>query len=181
MPPGAIRLVSMCAGQGRDVIGVLAHHQRSCDVSARLVEIDPQLAQDARNMAERAGLANLEINVADASTTSAYVDAVPADIVLVCGVFGNIGDADIHGTVSYLPHLLAPGGTVIWTRHRLDPDLTPAIRVWFEESGFEEVAFDMEGGATFGVGTHRFVGDPQLLESNRRLFTFTGNGAAAHL
>jgi hypothetical protein len=35
-----------------------------------------------------------------------------------------------------------PGGTVIWTRHRRPPDLTPQIRAWFAASGFDELAFD---------------------------------------
>lgn len=40
-PPGPIRALSMCAGQGRDLIEVLATHPRRTDVMARLVELDP--------------------------------------------------------------------------------------------------------------------------------------------
>ena len=36
-PPGALHAVSLCAGQGRDLIGVLAGHPRRDDVTARLV------------------------------------------------------------------------------------------------------------------------------------------------
>ena len=43
-PPGPLRAVSMCAGQGRDLIPVLASHPRGRDVTARLVELDPGLA-----------------------------------------------------------------------------------------------------------------------------------------
>ena len=32
----------------------------------------------------------------DASTTSAYRGAVPADLVLACGIFGNVSDEDIQ-------------------------------------------------------------------------------------
>jgi hypothetical protein len=39
-PVGPIRLISMCAGQGRDVIGVLTGHRRRADVRATLVELD---------------------------------------------------------------------------------------------------------------------------------------------
>jgi hypothetical protein len=38
-PPGPIRLVSMCAGDGRDILGVLPGHPRQADVHARLVEL----------------------------------------------------------------------------------------------------------------------------------------------
>jgi hypothetical protein len=180
-PEGRIRLVSMCAGQGRDVIGVLARHRRRDDVEALLVELDVQLTDDARTMAGRAGLANVEIKVGDASTTSAHGDGVPAHIFLACGVFGNISDADIRATVAHLPHLVTSGATVIWTRHRRDPDLTPAVCDWFADAGFRPVAFDTEKGTAFGVGTHRFEGDPQPFEPDRSLFTFVGDGSAAHL
>jgi hypothetical protein len=33
-PAGGVRLISLCAGQGRDVIGVLAGHPRRDDVCA---------------------------------------------------------------------------------------------------------------------------------------------------
>ena len=35
-PPGPIRLISMCAGQGHDVLGALPDHPRRGDVTARL-------------------------------------------------------------------------------------------------------------------------------------------------
>jgi hypothetical protein len=114
----------MCAGDGRDLLGVLPGHSRRRDVHARLVELDPELA--ARGAARAASLSpHIDVVNADASVTSAYTGAVPADIVLVCGVFGNISDDDIAGTVAALPSLCAPGATVIWTRGTFAPDLTP--------------------------------------------------------
>src|SRR5580658_4743238 len=55
--PGPIRIVSMCAGQGRDVIDVVAAHRRRADVRARLVELDPALVAFARARATAAGVA----------------------------------------------------------------------------------------------------------------------------
>ena len=34
-PPGPLHAISLCAGQGRDLIGVLARHPRRDDVTAR--------------------------------------------------------------------------------------------------------------------------------------------------
>lgn len=96
-PPGPIRLISMCAGQGRDVVAALIGHPRCGDVTARLVELDPGLVKQARTRAADAALLNVEVVEGDASLTAAYDGAVPAHVVLVCGVFGNISDADIHG------------------------------------------------------------------------------------
>ncbi len=54
--PGSARAISVCAGQGHDLIGVLAAHPRRADVSARLVELDEHNALLARRAAERQGL-----------------------------------------------------------------------------------------------------------------------------
>jgi hypothetical protein len=96
---------------------------------------------------------------------------VPANIALFCGVFGNITNEDIARTVRALPTLLAPGGEVLWTRHRNEPDLTPAIRDWFVEAGFEEMAFFPD---TFAVGTHRLTTTPASFEAGVTLFEFVG-------
>ena len=55
-PPGRIRMISVCAGQGRDVLGVLEGHDRAADVRALLVELDPHNAEVARTRAAAAGL-----------------------------------------------------------------------------------------------------------------------------
>jgi hypothetical protein len=102
---------------------------------------------------------------------------VPAHVVMVCGVFGNVSDDDVRATVEELPRLCAPGATVIWTRHRRRPDLTPTIRDWFTQARFEEIAFDSEAGTAFGVGRHRLVGTPLPFRPDRRMFTFVGDGA----
>ena len=179
-PSGRIQVISLCAGQGRDVLGVVAAHRRRGDVHGLLVEFDPGLADQARSAAGGAGLTQIDILQGDASQTSAFRGAVPADIVMACGVFGNISILDIQTTVRTFPSLMAAGGAVIWTRHRLEPDMTPSIRTWFGEVGFEEVAFDTEEGAFFSVGTHRLVGSPRPFDPNKTMFTFVGDGSGAH-
>jgi hypothetical protein len=170
-PPGPIRVISMCAGDGRDLLGVLPGHPRQRDVLARLVELDRQLA--ARGGARAAGVSpSIEVVNADASTTSAYAGAVPAHIVLVCGIFGNITDDDIRRTVEQLPSLCAPDATVIWTRGTFAPDLTPAIRTWFEASGFSELTFVAIPDTTVGVGANLLTSPPRAFDPNVRLFTF---------
>lgn len=173
-PPGPVRIVSACAGQGRDVLGVLPEHPRRPDVErAVLIEYDPTNVEAAAGRAASLGLADrVEVRRADAGHAKSYVDAVPAGIVLLCGVFGNVSDEDIHGTVHALPQLCAPGATVIWTRHREPPDLTPTVRSWFASAGFEELAFDAPEGTHAGIGTHRLVADPAPFQPDRRYFTF---------
>ena len=172
-PAGTIRLVSMCAGQGHDVLGVLTDHPRRSEVRALLVERDPRNIDLATDRAATAA-GDIVIREADAGTTTAYQDEVPADVVLVCGVFGNITDPDVHHTIATLPSLCTPSTTVIWTRHRRPPDLTPSIRRWFSEAGFVELAFVAPDDMYYGVGAHRFAGTPDPFRA-QTLFEFVGH------
>ena len=171
---GPVRAISVCAGQGHDLIGVLVDHPRRGDVSARLVELDEHNMLLARRAARGAGLDGVEVLAGDASITDAYAGAVPADLILMCGVFGNITADDIANTIGHLPRLCAPAATVIWTRHRQPPDLTPYIRETFDRCGFEEVSFDGDGSSPFGVGANRLIASPQPFQEGIRLFEFIG-------
>jgi hypothetical protein len=170
--PGRISLISACAGQGRDVIGSLKGHPRAGDVRALLVELEAHNVDVARSRATVAGLAGVTIVRGDASVTSAYRDAVPADVLLLCGIFGNISPGDVRSTVAAASSLCAPGAIVVWTRHRRDPDQTPWIRSLFSDAGFDELAFDSPGEDRFAVGTHRLIADPLPYDDGLKMFTF---------
>jgi hypothetical protein len=175
---GPIRIVSLCAGQGRDVIDVVASHPRAADIDAMLVELDPQLVRFARRRAAEAGIASqVEIVEGDAALASWYTGHIPADLVMLCGIFGNIGPNDIAHTIQALPGWCERGTEVIWTRHRRPPDATPSIRAHFESAGFEEVDFQAPDGYVLSVGRARFRGTPQPFDPTDRLFDFVGDGA----
>jgi hypothetical protein len=169
---GPVTVVSACAGQGRDLLGVLAGRADSGRVRATLVEYDERNVAAARAAARAAGLDGIEVRRADAGRLSSYAGAVPADLVLLVGVLGNISDGDVHRTVRALPRLCAPGATVIWTRTRRAPDLTPALRGWFAAAGFAEVAFEAPDADLFTVGVHRLATPVPAPEHDDRLFTF---------
>jgi len=118
-------------------------------------------------------VADLEVRTGDAADTRAYAGAVPADLVLACGVFGNISDSDIERTLRGLPMFAAQGATVIWTRHRREPDGTVNIRRWLDDSGFENTSYDpVPDSDTLGtVGIALFRGETQPLR-DEHLFTF---------
>jgi hypothetical protein len=171
-PAGAIRLLSMCAGDGRDVLGVLSDHPRRDDVTALLVELDPQLAGRASQRADGLGLHKVTVRIDDAARTAVYGHIVPANVLMVCGVFGNITDDDVRRTIAHLPQLAAPGATVIWTRGTFEPDLTPTIRRWFDEEGFAEDAFTRIPDTTASVGMHTLRRKPAAFDPLIRLFSF---------
>jgi hypothetical protein len=175
---GPVRAISMCSGDGRDLLPVLA--RTSPQAQALLVELDRQLCDGAVRAAAALGLGRVVVRTADAGTTDAYRDATPADVVLACGVFGNITDEDLARTVRGLPMLLAPAGVVIWTRGCVVPDdpsnraADPSehVRHLFAEAGFEELAYIRPDDAAFRVGVHRLARPPETLVPGVRLFTF---------
>ena len=173
-PAGPVRALSLCAGQGRDLIGALAGHPRARDVTARLVELDPRNTEAAARLAAQAGLDNVDIVTGDASLTSQYADLVPAGLVLACGLFGNMTDAHVKQTIAYCAQLCAEGGTVVWTRARWAPDLVPHVCAWFEDDGFERVWLTSPN-FTQCVGVHRRVAPPVPLEPDASMFAFTNH------
>jgi hypothetical protein len=180
-PAGPIRLVSLCAGQGRDVIDVLARHPRAQDVRATLVELDPGLVAFARARALAAGVDPLVTAVeGDAGRCGGYRAMVPAQVVLVCGVFGNISREDLDHTIGALPSFCANGASVIWTRHRRSPDATKHVRHVFDVAGFDEVSFAAPPDPyVLSVGHHRYrgsMGAAPVFDPDLVLFKFVGDG-----
>jgi hypothetical protein len=179
-PSGPIRAVSFCAGQGRDLLGALADHPRRDDVTARLVELDDRNVDVARATVRRLGLHRIDVVGGDAASTDAYAGAVPAELVLTCGVFGNISDDDVRAIIDELPGFCTAGASVIWTRARTEADRLTKVDGWFQATGFERIS--LEHGAEeppYGVGVHRFVGEPRPLRMGVTMFAFRPDRQAA--
>jgi hypothetical protein len=171
-PP--LRLTSICAGDGRDVLPVLASHDGGREVRAVLIELSPTLSARARSTAAALDLPAVEVLTADAGATATYATIEPADILLACGVFGNVSHEDMCRTVAALPALTKPGGTVIWTRGRRDEaDPSGEVRARFRAEGFGELAFCAPEDARFRVGVSRRPEDGGFsLPDAPRLFVF---------
>jgi len=172
-PPGPLTAISLCAGQGHDLIGVLADHPRGPEVRARLVELDERNVDVATRAARAAGLPGVEVVAGDASLTDQYADLAPADLVLLCGVLGNITDPDVERLLDHCAQLCRTGGTVVWTRNRKEPDLVPQICAWLEERGFERL-WVSDPALTASVGAHRFTGEQRQLAPGITMFEFIG-------
>ena len=170
--PLPVTVLSSCSGDGRDLLGVLESRADADRVTATLIEADVRNADRVMDHITRLNLSSIEVRRTDAGMSDAYLRAVPADLVLLCGIFGNIADDDVRRTIAATPQLCNENAVVIWTRHRQDPDLTPRIREWFREHGFQEEHFDAPDHAIYSVGVHRFLGAPKPLEPEQRLFTF---------
>ena len=167
-----VTAVSLCAGDGRDLIGVLSLREDASRVAVSLVELNPELADRARVAAQ--GLP-VRVITADAGDPSVYAGLVPADLVVMVGVFGNISDPDLEGLIRSAPAFCRPGATLIWSRGRDDDihDLNDTVRGWFAQSGFGELAYEEYGTSERpSMGVVRYQGEPVALDPRRRLFTF---------
>ena len=177
-PPGVIRVLSICAGDARDLIGLLATHPRKMDVKAYLVEDNAELVENGRKVIVEAGFEEqLQFVVADATISSTYLGLVPVDVVLMAGVFGNLRSEEVARLIRNLSSLCKCGGYVVWTRHRrLHNGLNQIalIRRLFSESDFEEILIEDTPDDSFTIGSHRYKGAGQVLRGGIKLFEFTG-------
>ena len=155
LPSRPWQVISLCAGDGRDLLGVLADHPRRVDVRGRLVERDEQIAEAGRRAYAAAGLAAVEVRTGDAADPTHY-RGLAADLLLVCGVMGNLTQDGVLQLIERLPALCAPGCGLVWTRHRRPPDLTPGIRAALGQAGFAEIAFRPVEDSWGSVGSARW-------------------------
>lgn len=171
--PGPIHVVVPCAGQGRDLFGVLADHPRRDDVVATLIEIDPRNVAAARRTAQELDLAAITVVEADAGLTDGYVGAVPASILLFAGMLDHLTPRDVTALIRHLPHLCGRDAIVVWVQSRSSRRHSIAsIQERFEASNFREVASEIEHPPWLHIGVEKFGGEPRPLEPGVRLFTF---------
>lgn len=169
---GPVRVLSSCAGDGRDVLEVLARRADGARASVTLLEIHPALVQRARIRAASTA-AHVAVHQVDAGNSDGYRGNVPADLVLLVGIFGNISDDDLHTTIATAPQLCRSGGTLLWSRGRDRGDLDDKVRAWFRDARFTELDYQtLDAGSRPAVGAVRYDGDPQPLVPGQHLFTF---------
>jgi hypothetical protein len=169
-------LVSICAGDGRDVIGTFAADERQ-DVHATLIEANPALVTRGQAAVDQLGLARrITFRCADATQSSTYVDLRPAQIIVLSGVFGNLKERDVQRLIAALPSLCDRDASVIWTRNLFDDgeQATQIIRQCFVAADFTEEVLVRTPLGLFAVGTHAFRGVRRPLPVNTTLFEFTG-------
>ena len=167
-----LRILSLCSGDGGDLADALRDHESRRGVSCVLVELDPELASSARSNLESTEV-DFRVVVGDAGDVAAFRDALPVDLLLLVGIFGNVPDGDVERTIRSVPFVCREGATVIWTRHRRSPDLTPSVRQWFDAVGCQSLDFISPGEGQFAVGRERVMRSlPAEQLGARRLFQF---------
>jgi hypothetical protein len=154
------------------VLEVLAQRSDAERVSAVFVEVHPVIADRARHSAA-AVAAHVEIRTADAGLTNTYLGAVPAEVVLLVGILGNISDTDLARTITTAPALCRPAATLLWSRARADGDRNDLVRARFTAAGFTQLDYaTWDSGTRPAVGVLRYDGPPMPLPTGTQLFTF---------
>lgn len=173
VPSEAVRMLSLCGGEARDVVPVLSAHPKGHRARAVIVELDDVLAHRASDAARRAGLDGVGVRCADAGDPQSFADALPVDVLLLCGIFGNVERDDVRHVLERIPSMVVDGGCVIWTRggHDGDDDPRTELRRWFVEAGLPEVAFDGPPNL-YGVGVNRVADGAKVPLGPERLFEF---------
>ncbi|MDN4522605.1 SAM-dependent methyltransferase [Mycolicibacterium austroafricanum] len=171
-PSGALAAVSVCAGQARDLLPVLIHHPRGHDVSARLVELDPLNASFLHGAIGSTGLTGIDLVVGDGGEINSYHGALPADLVLLAGVFAHIDMLDVHRTIASLPAFCRPGGVVVWSSYGPGMINADAVLAQFESGAFQRHRVIHGTRADFLVAAHRYTGPRGEFPSGQRLFSF---------
>jgi hypothetical protein len=184
-PAGTIQIVSACSGDGRDLLGVLETHPRAKDVRARLVELDPKLVERGKEAIAKLGLTDqIEFIHGDATLTANFADHVPADVVIVAGIFGNLPNEEVlQKLIRNLAYFSKTGAFAIWTRGQRDGiNHAKRVREIFQENDFSEVDFQFTATDNLqAVGIHRFDGQTIAKPLDEKFFEFTGTPETARL
>ncbi|WP_329139915.1 SAM-dependent methyltransferase [Streptomyces sp. NBC_01476] len=171
-PPGRLSAVSACSGQARDLLPVLIDHPRGRDIDALLIELEPLNASFLHGALGSTALTSVEVLVADAGAAASYAGHVPADLLLMCGVFANIDLKAALRTIGRLDELVAPAGSVVWTTYGDSIDDADDVLAAFAAAGFAPVSLVWAADRSWLVSVHRFDGESRPWSDEGVLFAF---------
>ena len=102
----------------------------------------------------------------------------PADLVLLCGVWGHVPVSDRKELVRALASICKAGGLVIWTRGvRKGMIRLRQIQSLFAAPLWQQVRANLTPDKNWAIVTHRYCGPPMELPASGRIFHFrTGAG-----
>jgi hypothetical protein len=173
-PAGEIRVVSICAGDGRDLIDVVATHPRRGDVSAWLVEADRNSVEAGIASAKAIGLQDSFCFLrTDATKYETYQNIPRADILLLCGVWGHVPAEERDAVARACGALSRQGGSVIWTRGvRLGMERLDEISAHFRAPQWKQKSLTITSDRKWAVVTQSQMMTAASPPKDSRIFHF---------
>lgn len=112
-----VQVISIFAGDGRDLIGSLVAFDQNKTVCASLIEMNAELVAKGQTAINQFCLSDqVTFRCGDATQSGTYVGISPAHVVVLSGVFGNLKENDVRRLIVSLQSLCNRGASVIWTR-----------------------------------------------------------------
>lgn len=176
-PAGPQRILNICAGDGRDVLGAIGDHPRRTDVLAWFVELDSDSVNQGRQTAAKLGLDNLTrfIN-GDATVYSTYQPIGRADLVIACGVWGHVPTFEMPSLVRAMATFCNPGGRLIWTRGvSRGIEKVRELEALFDEQLWDDHQLTFTPNKAWAVATYRYRGPMLELPADGQIFNFQRN------
>jgi hypothetical protein len=171
-PAGPIRVMSVCAGQGLDIISGFVGDAHTANVDCVFLEYDPRNALEAASNLSVVGLRSYEVRVCDAGLCDSYAGSGRANIMYLVGLISHLSDAEISSLIAAIPNLCSQGAQVIWTVPKSNPEVVHMATSKLMEAKFDQV-LRTDIGSVGMVVTSQFMGVPQSrLEAGSRIFTF---------
>jgi hypothetical protein len=173
-PEGEITIISLCAGDGRDVIEVASVHPRRCDVAAWLVEADARSVAAGIALARGTGLLKtVRFLQTDATSYATYRDIPRADVVMLCGVWGHVPPEERSALVRACSALCREGGHVIWTRGlRRGIERFEEVRAAFSDRDWSEARATITPDGKWAVATNCLTTSPPPRPQSGSIFHF---------
>ncbi len=174
-----VRILSICSGDGRDVILSTAASKLRKSISGVLIELNPDLVARGRSTIKEFSLQEeISFQCSDATKSETYRSIAPAHIVVLSGVFGNLKYEDVGLLIDSLRSLCEPKARVIWTRNLNEfgdgETVVGGIKKLFANVNFTEASYTKTPSGVFAVGTHVYEGETLNLPARPVLFRFSG-------
>jgi SAM-dependent methyltransferase len=172
--PGPVYIVSLCAGDGRDVTGTLEAHPRRSDVEAWLVERDWKSVEAGIQSAAGKELRDhVHFILGDATNYATYANLSVCDIVVFCGVLGHVMPCEKAETVKRVAQFCKPGGAIVWTRGlKRGKSRVSDVERLFDQALCEKVRSSVTADGKWGIVTHRYMGPAVERPKCGRIFNF---------
>ena len=168
--PRELRILSICAGQAREIEKAVSEGNLDHRSGIDLLDLsEANLAIAVRRLAPLSK-GTVTSHVCDAGHSSSYEGHVPANCLVIVGVFSNLSLAHAQRLVARLPQFCSPGAYVIWTRKRDDTDSAGNLRAAFGIAQFRLVRFALVDDVF--VVIHQYCGELQRVQLGERIFEF---------